>query len=75
MRTRSKWPGDSDPWRVWNLRPQPRAVQPEPAAAPSTERQPSERIASIAGKVLNGYEPEPAEVKSLAVSVLSQRVS
>lgn len=76
MRTRSKWPNGADPWRVWSLRPQLRALPPiETEQTTTTERQPSERVASIAGKVLNGYEPEPAEVKSLAASVLSQRVS
>jgi len=37
-----------------------------------TKRQSSPRISSLAARVLAGYVPTEAEVKSLAASVLSQ---
>jgi hypothetical protein len=35
-------------------------------------KQSSPRISSLAARILRGYEPTPAEVRSLAASVLSQ---
>lgn len=67
MPSRSKWPGDRNPWEVWNLRPRP--IQREP------EREPAEAdtTVSLAGVVLSGHKPTDAEANSLAGAVLSAK--
>jgi hypothetical protein len=34
-------------------------------------KHPSDRLASLAGKVLQGYQPTPDEIKAMAAAILS----
>lgn len=74
MSTRGTWPDGGDPWAVWRMRPPAIKREPEAEEITVNERKPSQNIASIAGRVLAGQEATQREVKSLAASVLPQRI-